>query len=260
MADFDRTLTKAFIDGQSTPSLISILRDGNYLTPDYAEKAQDLYRKYHPIEVDPEISPADKKKAMEEWWLTHFDLLIKSGLNKKDLERIVESGKIMLRVGAPEIFDFLYNSKIPLVIMSSSGLGGDVIRMYLTREGLMSDNIHIISNTYEWDADGFAAAVKKPIIHAMNKDETLVKDFPRIFEAVKDRKNVLLLGDSPGDVGMIEGFDYNVLIKIGFLNENVAESLKQYQNIYDTIILNDSSMDYINILLSEMIKKDIMEK
>src|SRR3989344_7124306 len=80
LADFDRTMTKAFVNGESTPSLISILRDGNYLTPDYAERAQALYRKYHPIEIDPDIPLLDKKKTMEEWWLTHFDLLIESKL------------------------------------------------------------------------------------------------------------------------------------------------------------------------------------
>src|SRR3989344_3227910 len=190
LADFDRTVTKAFVNGESTPSLISILRDGNYLTPDYAERAQSLYRKYHPMEIDPDIPLTDKKKAMEEWWLTHFDLLIESKLNKKDLQKIIDSGKIEFRDGALDFFDFLRENGIPLVIMSSSGLGGDIIKMYLTKEGVMSDNIHIISNSYEWDAEGFAVSIKKPIIHAMNKDETMVRDFPAIFEIIKTRKNV----------------------------------------------------------------------
>ncbi|MEW6063334.1 MAG: hypothetical protein AB1571_03120 [Nanoarchaeota archaeon] len=42
LADFDRTLTKAFVDGKEVPSLISVLRDGNYLTQDYAQKANGL--------------------------------------------------------------------------------------------------------------------------------------------------------------------------------------------------------------------------
>ncbi|VAW11969.1 hypothetical protein MNBD_BACTEROID05-607, partial [hydrothermal vent metagenome] len=35
LADFDRTLTTAFVDGERRPSIISVLRDGGYLTPDY---------------------------------------------------------------------------------------------------------------------------------------------------------------------------------------------------------------------------------
>ena len=255
LADFDRTMTKAFVNGESTPSLISILRDGNYLTPDYAERAQALYRKYHPMEIDPDIPLTDKKKAMEEWWLTHFDLLIESKLNKKDLQKIIDSGKVEFREGALDFLDFLRENGIPLVIMSSSGLGGDVIKMYLTKEGVMSGNIHIISNSYEWDAEGFATSIKKPIIHAMNKDETMIKDFPAIFEIIENRKNVILLGDSLGDVGMIEGFEYNALIKIGFLNEAVESNLEAYKKNYDVLLLNDSPMDYVNTLL-----KDIMNK
>jgi len=253
LADFDRTLTTAFVDGKSVPSIMSILRDGNYLTPDYAEKAHALYTKYHPIEIDPKISLEEKKKAMLEWWTTHFDLLIKSGLNKKDLEKVIESGKIRFRGGALDFIEFLYAHNIPLVIMSSSGLGGDVIAMYLAKEGKLYDNIHIVSNSYEWDENGNAIGIKKPIIHVMNKDETAIQNYP-VFDVIKNRKNVILLGDSLGDIGMITGFDYDNLIKIGFLNENVEENLKEHKRNYDIIILNDYSMDYVNVLLREIIK------
>ena len=80
-SDFDRTLTYAHVDGEARPSIISVLRDGNYLTDDYAQKAHALYSKYHQIEKDPYISLNKKKKAMLEWWKKHFDLLINSGLN-----------------------------------------------------------------------------------------------------------------------------------------------------------------------------------
>ncbi len=53
LADFDRTLTKAIIKGKKMPSIISILRDNNYLTAEYAREARKLFAKYHPIEIDP---------------------------------------------------------------------------------------------------------------------------------------------------------------------------------------------------------------
>jgi len=253
IADFDKTLTTAFVNDKKMPSIISILRDGNYLTPDYGSKANKLYNKYHPIEIDPKIPLEEKKEAMYEWWTIHFDLLIKSGLNKNDLKKVVESRKAKLRPGFTEFIDFLRTHNIPLVIMSSGGLGGDAISMYLKKEGKLYNNIHIISNSYEWDKNNNAIAVKPPIIHIMNKGETMIQDFP-VFDEIKDRKNVLLLGDSLGDVGMIEGFGYENLIKIGFLNENTEESLEYYKQNYDVVILNDSSMDYVNDLLKEMIK------
>jgi len=114
LADFDRTLTTAYVDGKSIPSLISVLRDGNYLTPDYAAKAQALFEKYHAIEIDPDIPIAEKKKAMLKWWKTHFELLVQCGLNKADLEKVVASDKVKFRNGAKEFIKTLEKKNIPL--------------------------------------------------------------------------------------------------------------------------------------------------
>ena len=254
LSDFERTLTYAFVEGERVPSLISVLRSSSeYLGDGYVQKAQALSEKYHPIEIDSKIPVEEKKKAMEEWWLSHFDLLIKTGLNKKHLKMVAESGKMKLREGIGDLFDLLKKHEIPLVIMSASGLGGDVISMFLEKEDKLSSNIYIISNSFLWDEQGNAIGVKKPIINSLNKDETVVRDFPLIYEKVKGRRNVLLLGDNLEDVEMIKGFDYDNLIKIGFLNEAVNENLEPYKKTYDILILNDSSVEYIQTLLKEML-------
>jgi len=51
---------------------------------------------------------------------------------------------------------------------------------------------------------------------------------------------------------MITGFNYDNLIKIGFLNEKIEDNLEYYGQNYDAIILNDSSMDFVNKILKEM--------
>lgn len=253
LADFDRTLTKAFVNGEEIPSLISVLRDCNYLTPDYSPKAKALFEKYHKIEIEATIPLEEKKKAMEEWWKAHFELLVKSGLNKNDLKKVVDSERVKFREGAGEFIDLAHKFSIPLIIMSSSGLGGDVIEMYLEGQKKLYDNIYIISNSFEWDSQGKAVTVKEPIIHSMNKDTTLIENFP-VFERIKNRKNVLLLGDNIEDIGMVEGFDYENLIKVGFLNKKVEENLDAYKNNFDVVILNDSDMFFVNHLLQEIIK------
>ena len=177
---------------------------------------------------------------------------MKSGLNKKHLEKLAKSPKIKFKKGASELFDFLWVHKIPLIIMSSSGLGGDIILMVLKKIGKLYPNVYIISNSFIWDKNGNTIEVRKPIIHTFNKDETILKDFS-FYPMIKDRKNVLLLGDSLGDIGMIEGFNFDHLIKVGFLNENIKGNLEQYKKAYDILILNDSSMDYVNLLLKEII-------
>lgn len=254
LSDFDRTLTRAFVDGQSVPSTLFILYSQNCLGGNYGEKAQELHKKYHAIELDPKIPKEEKKKAMKEWWTLHFDLLIKSGLNKKDLEMVASSERIKFRGGFSEFVDSLKEYSIPLVIMSSSGLGKDSIKMCLEKERRAYGNIHIISNSFSWDKDDRAIAVKEPIIYGMNKDETMIQSFPEIFKQVENRKNVILMGDSLDDIDMIKGFDYENLIKVGFLNDNIDSNLEYYKKNYDIIIPNDGKMDYINDLLKEIVR------
>jgi len=252
LSDFDRTLTYAFVKGERVPSMISILRSsGDYLGEEYAKEAQALFQKYHQKENDPKIPLKERKKLMREWWLKHYQLLIKSGLSKKHLKIVVDSQKIRLRKGAKEFFKLLSLIKIPIVIMSASGLGAEAISMFLKKEKCFYSNIYIISNSFKWDKNGKAIGVKEPVIHSLNKDETMVKNFP-FYKKIKNRKNVILLGDSPEDVGMIEGFAYKNLIKIGFLNEDVNKNLKLYKKVFDVLILNDSSLYFIKSLIKKL--------
>jgi HAD superfamily hydrolase (TIGR01544 family) len=250
VADFDRTLTKAFADGKAIPSIISVLRNENYIYEEYSEKAKALAEKYHPLEIDTKILLNEKKKYMEEWWKKHFELLIEYGLNKKNLERIINSGKVEFREGAKEFLDLLHEKNIPLIIISSSGVG-DLIPMYLEKNGKLYDNVHVIANFYKWDEKGKAIGMENSIIHVFNKDETSVKNHPSIYKEIKERKNVLLLGDSLGDLGMIKGFSYENLLKVGFLNEEVERDFNEYNKNFDMVITNDFNMNYVN----ELIKK-----
>jgi cytosolic 5'-nucleotidase 3 len=253
LADFDRTLTKVLVNGKKIQSIQAILRDGSYLTPDYAAKAHALFEKYHPIEIDPGIPYAEKKEKMKEWWQAHNQLMIESGLNKNDILRVARDPIIQMRSGAKEFLQTLAQQNIPVVIMSSAGLGILSISSILERDMCFFDNIQIISNEFEFDNNGLAIKVKEPIIHVLNKDETVIKDFPDIFERVKAKKNVILLGDNIEDIDMVIGFEYDNLLKIGFLNENIKENLDKYKENFDLIILNDGDMEFVNKLMKELL-------
>ena len=253
LTDFDRTLTYAQSSkGENIPAIISILRNGNYLTEGYAEKAHALFNKYHPTEISTSIPIEKKKKAMNEWWTSHFKLLIESGLNKKDLKAIVNSGIVKLRDGTKELFNYLHRKQIPIAIISSSGVG-NVISMFLKKEGILCDNVHVIANLYNFNKYGQATSISEPIINVMNKDETAIRDHPEVYSKIKDRKNVILLGDSLGDLGMITGFNYNNLLKIGFLNAGEEQNKKEYEQNFDIIIINDSDVQPIDKLLKEIL-------
>lgn len=254
LSDFDRTLTKAFVNGKKIPSLIAILRDFGFLTPDYPKQAATLFEKYHTYEMDPNLALAEKKKLMEEWWTKHFKLLIDSGLTKNDIKKAVDMRIVEVRRGVTEFFDLLKNHSIPLIIMSSSGMGLGSINMFLEEKNLFFENIQIIANQFIWDENDKAMGIKKPIIHLLNKTETLIQNFPA-YELVKNRKNVILLGDNQGDLGMVEGFEYSNLLTIGFLNEKVEENLENFKKVFDVIIVNDGDFGYINETLKEILTK-----
>ncbi|MFA6588450.1 MAG: hypothetical protein WCT08_05270 [Patescibacteria group bacterium] len=254
LTDFDRTLTKAFVGGQEVVSTISILRNENFLSSDYSKKAHQMFDYYHAIEIDNQIPLAEKKLAMQEWWTRHFQLLEASGLTKTDVEKAVTSSHFQSRDGVEEFFQILNAYHVPLIIMSSSGLGGEAIELFLKHKKINLPNISIISNNFIWDENGKMIGVKKPIITSLNKDETVLSGFP-VYQQVKDRKNVILLGDNPHDVEMVTGFEYDNLIKIGFLNEKVDENLDSFKKRFDVIILNDGDLSYTIKTLKEILTK-----
>jgi 5'-nucleotidase len=251
ISDFDRTLTQGIVEGRKSASLISHIRGGDYLTQEYPAKAHGLYDKYHPIEINPNITLEEKKKAMGEWWGKHTQLLIDSGVSQEVIEDIVKKKDAYFRKGCFEFFDSLNKNNIPLIIMSAGP--GQIIKGFLKKEDKLYPNIHIIANFFKFNKDGIAIGRREPVIHTFNKTETEVKELPVYNELLK-RKNVLLLGDNLGDLGMIKGFPYENLIKIGFLTENVEENLEPFKQEFDIIILNDGNMDYINNLIKQIIE------
>lgn len=255
LSDFDRTLTYSFARGKKTPSLIAILREnGNYLGEDYTKKAKILAEKYRPIEFNLKINKREKEVLMKEWWSKHLKLLIEKGLNKSHLKQVVDSRKIKFRKKAKEVFDFLNKNNIPLIIISASGLGEEPILMFFEKENKLYSNISVISNSFVWDKGGNAIKYKKDVIHSLNKGKISINHYSFIENKAKERKNIILLGDSPDDIEMANNFDYNNLIKICFLNNETNKDIEQYKKLYDVLILNDSSMEFVNYLLKNFKK------
>lgn len=173
-------------------------------------------------------------------------------MREKDILAVVNSGKIKLRDGAEKFFKLLIKNNIPLIILSATGLG-EVIPLFLKKEKLWSDNVFALTNTFQWDAKGRAIKINEPIIHSLNKEESMVSEFPA-QQKTKGRKNIILLGDSIDDANMAHGFKYDNIIKISFLNEKVEERLPHYKKIFDAIILNDGSFNFVNELLRELVQ------
>ncbi|KAF3505722.1 hypothetical protein F2Q69_00001881 [Brassica cretica] len=253
IADFDGTLTRYRVNGVRGQSIIhGILQQGN---ADYDAKREALYEHYHPLEFSPLIPLEEKTKLMEEWWSKTHDLLIEGGLTFDAIKDSVANSSIAFRDGVAELFEFLEEKEIPVLIFSA-GLADvieEVLRQKLHRT---FKNVKIVSNRMVFDDDGRLVSFKGKLIHVLNKNEHALDMAAPLHDQlgvdnggegeenayVKQRINVLLLGDHMGDLRMSDGLNYESRISIGFLNDNVEKSLEGYRKAFDIVYLNDAPM------------------
>jgi 5'-nucleotidase len=248
VTDFDKTLTKAWNRKRKVHTIVAQLREGNYLSEGYKEKADEFYNTYHPIEISKTIPMNEKKKKMIEWWGTHIKFISKHGMNKKIVNDIAKN-KIILRKGTLNFINEIKTKKVPLLILSAAL--GDIIEKLLKINKVHYNGIHVISNFFKFDKKGNVLGYKGKIVHSLNKNEFEIKNTP-FYKKIKERKNIILLGDSIDDLKMTEGIKFDTILKIGFLNERVEENLEDYKKAFDVIILNDGTMNFVNKLIREI--------
>lgn len=249
ITDFDRTLTHAFVNKEFVPAVMSIFASENYLSKEFKKKEKELFQKYHPIEICSSTPLKEKKDKMEQWWEEMSQNIINFSLNKSMFKEAAKSPKIVLRKKVLESFSLLKKYNVPIIIFSASGLGDESIIEVLKYKNVNFENIHVISNQFLWDEKGYAVDTVKPHIHVFNKNEAACSN--ALFDRVKSRKNVILLGDGLGDIHMADGINHENILKIGFLNYQIEEKLEEYKKRFDVVLTNDTSSEFIYELLKE---------
>lgn len=255
LSDFNRTLTCAYVDGKKTPSLISVLRDNDFLDDAYAQQAHTYFDHYSPLEQDPQYTYWERKALMHERRSKHFALLIEKWLSQHHIRKVTHWWYMQLRPWVKEFLQKTHRLAIPFVIISSNGLWAECIRQFLDHQWVLYSNIHIISNEYIWSDNGVAIWVKQPIIHSLNKDETTLQEFS-FGPTIAERKNIILLWDSLGDLAMSDWFDYDSRTTIGFVNHipETPDHIQQaYENAFDYCIYWDWDFTLVDQVFEELI-------
>lgn len=81
---------------------------------------------------------------------------------------------------------------------------------------------HSLTNKYSTFFQDNIVGFKDPLIHTFNKNTSVIQDHHEFYSNIDCRTNVILLGDSLGDLNMDIGVENEgVVLKIGFLNFNV---------------------------------------
>ncbi len=275
VSDFDRTISLCHFDGKPCPTSNAVLEMSRFVSHEIRKqvvcsnfmfyaitfailllclacKFEELRDKYLPIEHDPHMSREDKTPFMIEWWTKSLQLTVQTGITRENINEIVKNSNTHLKEGCQWFFYTLERHDIPLLIFSA-GLG-NIIQEWINHECGLFKNMKIISNFMKFNNETNAiVGFEGSIIHIFNKNEGVLID-TEYEKLIRDRANVILLGDSLGDVEMAAGFPtLNNLLKIGFLNNHVDENLDKYMDAYDIVIIQDSTFNVPNAILRSII-------
>ena len=238
VADFDRTIT----NGNSHTSW-SILSKSNLVPKSYITDRQILYDFYRPIEISDTVDYSYKLKMMKEWFQKHIELFVKYKLSQDIFEEAATNLRVMeFRPFAKEFIGFLHENKIPLIIISA-GIG-NFIDSFLEHNNCYFDNIYVSSNKIIFE-NGIAVGVGENIIHSFNKNEVSLPN--NILNKIKNRNNVILLGDQVSDLNMVNKANHNSVISVGFLVED--SSLDTLTSNFDIVCENSDNYNDVKSLL-----------
>lgn len=217
----------------------------------YREKAKQLKEKYMPIEFSSNLSSAEKEPHMIEWWTKSHELLTELGLKSDDISQMVEGAPIALRDGVEWFFVKLHEKKVPVLIISG-GLG-DLIKEVIDQQSTLYDNVTIVANFFKYNEEGVMVGFKEELLFGNNKKER-TKDLP-YFDKIKERTNVIVMGDLPDDAHVSDSpKNTEVTLTVGFLNEKVDEHLSNYMDAFDIVIVDDHSIELVDLLLIPILR------
>lgn len=185
------------------------------------------------------------------WIVFHWFLMFIRGsyFHSIDIALMVKQTYVEMRPNTDIFLKKCADMDIPLLVFSAGVV--DVIQEALNQHNMFHDNMHIVSNKMGWNADGICDHFEDPLIHVFNKSEFSLEKTD-YYKTIKERKNVILLGDSVGDVLMSQGVQHDTCLNIGFLNHDVETLYPKYSQLYDIVIVDDSSIDPVVSILEKL--------
>lgn len=225
----------------------------NDFSPCWLSQLTELFHHYYPIEIDPHRTIKEKLPHMVQWWSKAHSLLCQQRIQKFQIAQVVGESTAMLREGYKMFFDTLYHNNIPLFIFSA-GIG-DILEEIIRQMKVFHPNIHIVSNYMDFSEDGFLKGFKGQLIHTYNKNSSVCEN-SSYFQQLRNKTNIILLGDSIGDLTMADGVPgVQNILKIGFLNDKVEERRERYMDSYDIVLEKDETLDVVNGLLQHILRQ-----
>uniref|UniRef100_A0A914RML3 5'-nucleotidase n=1 Tax=Parascaris equorum TaxID=6256 RepID=A0A914RML3_PAREQ len=223
IADFDHTLsrTKNHAGEECCISYGVFEMDALRRSPERAKCFAQLTEKYLPIELSTTMTSEEKAPYMVEWWQKSNDYILETKYTENEIEDLVAKSSIDLRV---------------------------------------PKNVHLVSNMMLFDAEGIACRFSEPLIHTFCKNGSMIERCPSLSKEIAGRFNVLLLGDSLGDLHMADGYRPNgdeiTVLKIGFLNRAFDTHYEKFLRGFDIVLVDDQTMHLPRHLIHKIAATD----
>jgi len=248
ISDFDMTITKYWYNGKRSPSSHDILTRSSKVSENYRKRCEDLKAKFYPIEISPELTTEQKFPYMVEWWENADQAILDEKIHKDTIADMVRETPVVYRQGIKEVLHTCKDKNIPFLVFSAGVQ--NVIQEALMQSNLYFDNMNVVSNKMAFNEEtGICDRFVGPLFHVFNKDNFGLEgtDYEKLLE---NRNNVIICGDSLGDIKMADGVKHETCLSIGFLNLNKEKMLDKYMNTFDIVITDDGPFDLVNEILS----------
>ncbi|KAI8440533.1 hypothetical protein MSG28_001781 [Choristoneura fumiferana] len=246
VTDFDHTLTRHKMDGKSVLTSFGMFRECPSIPQHYKDEDVRLATIYKPIEADPDMSTEEKTKHMVDWYVAAHAILKGIKFPRNELMASCQRVVGCFRIGVEELVRWAAARRVPVLVFSA-GLGEAVVAA-LRAARLLQPHVQVVSNFLALDEEDRITGIKGDVIHTYNKNETAIKNTD-YYDLVRDRSNVILMGDNIGDAGMAEGMDHcDVVIKVGFLGHDL-KNLPKYIDKFDIVLVEEDSVDLVNAIL-----------
>ncbi|KAI9224538.1 pyrimidine 5'-nucleotidase-domain-containing protein [Blastocladiella britannica] len=256
ISDFDMTMTKYWVNGQRGPSSHHVVMASERVSQTLKDESDALYKKYYPIEINPMLGHDEKYAAMEMWWRTAHDVMVREGINESDLQYMVTETPMTWRGGIHDLIKVSGDMGVYFLVFSA-GIK-NLIKYILEHANLLQPHVHVESNEMIFDeASGRVVRFTEPVIHTLNKSEVVLAGESLVVApgatptpqqrhaaAIKGRNNVVVMGDSLGDARMADGVAHQVCLRIGWCNHGEAAWLDQFTATFDVVITGDHGMDW----------------
>jgi 5'-nucleotidase len=163
-----------------------------------------------------------------------------------DISDMTLQANIELRKKVDSVLKNCRDTNIPFLVFSA-GIG-DIIKDILRHENLYFENMHTVSNMMVFNDKDVCVDFREPLIHVFNKSEFQLETTP-YHAMIEERRNVILMGDSLGDLQMSQGLQHDLCLNIGFLNHDIKSLEPAYTKSFDLVIEGDANMQPVMDIL-----------